>query len=53
MKRDCCNHNCEQGDRCPLRVSPPAADRRIGPSIWRRLFGWILRERRSGLDRRK
>jgi hypothetical protein len=27
-------------------------DRRRGPSFWRRLAEWILRERRRGWDRR-
>jgi hypothetical protein len=27
-------------------------DRRCDSSLWRRLLGWILRERRDGWDRR-
>jgi hypothetical protein len=28
-------------------------DRRRGPSLFQRLFGWLLEERRSGTDRRR
>lgn len=51
--RKCCNGNCDQGRGCPLRPDPPTFDRRAGPTIWRRLFGWILRERRTGVDRQQ
>lgn len=49
MKRDeCCFGDCRQGRDCPARV-----ERRKGPSLMRRLFGWMMKERRSGFDRRQ
>jgi hypothetical protein len=34
------------------RLYPRRLDRRSGPSVFWRLFCWLLRERRSGFDRR-
>jgi hypothetical protein len=47
-RAECCNQDCNQGRACPQR-----ADRRYGPTLFWRLFGWLMRDRRSGVDRRK
>jgi hypothetical protein len=43
----CRNPICDEGRKCPRRL-----DRRRGRSMFRRLLGWLLRERRDGFDRR-
>jgi hypothetical protein len=51
MKRDfCCHGACNQGrDNCPLRKT----DRRQRVSLLWLLFGWLMKDRRDGKDRRK
>jgi hypothetical protein len=44
----CCTQNCDQGRKCPNRT-----DRRFGPTLFWRLFGWLAGDRRSGKDRRQ
>jgi hypothetical protein len=44
----CCNHQCNQGRTCQVQ-----ADRRVGPSLFWRLLGWLMVDRRSGIDRRQ
>lgn len=37
----------------PEDFTTPAKDRRAGPSLFWRLFGWLMTDRRSGIDRRE
>lgn len=50
-----CGPACNQGrpERCAAQPRLMPQDRRRGPSLFQRLFGWLLEERRSGTDRRR